>query len=61
MGELHRDSKISSDFQQELTRIITKFKKAGFPYAFINSVITTFNSEREEQIIPIIKRLETIF
>ena len=35
-----------------ILRIITKFKKAGFPYAFINSVITTFNSEREEQIIP---------
>ena len=51
-GELHRAKKISSNFELEKRRILTKFKTAGYPIRFINSVIRSFENREEEQIIP---------
>ena len=41
-GELHRAKKISSDFEKELIRIRLKYKNAGYPPRFVNSVIASF-------------------
>ena len=45
-GELHRAKKISSDFPIEVTRIRDKFKNAGYPIRFINSVINDFQKPK---------------
>ena len=42
-GDLHRASKISSNFHAELDRIRKKFADAGYPKKFIESVIRDFN------------------
>ena len=52
LGELHRASKISSDFDPELKRIKSKFRNSGYPPRFVDSVIRSFNSEKFEPIIP---------
>ena len=46
-GELHRAKKISTKFEKELFRIRIKFKNAGYPIRFINSVISSFNTPNE--------------
>ena len=45
-GELHRAKKISSDFSKEIIRIRNKFKHAGYPIRFINSVINEFGKPK---------------
>ena len=52
LGELHRSNRISSDFEQEVKRIKSKFLKAGYPIKFIISVINSFKAENNETIIP---------
>ena len=44
-GELHRAKQIASNFQNEINKIRTKYKNAGYPLKFINSVISSFNNE----------------
>ncbi len=54
-GELHRASKISSNFSDEVTRIKEKFKNVGFPMRFIESVIRDFQkmpNADDENIVP---------
>ena len=48
-GELHRAKMISSNFDKEVQRIRLKFKKAGYPLRFINSVISSFNNGNTHQ------------
>lgn len=43
-GDLHRAKKIASDFQNELIKIRLKYKNAGYPIRYINSVISSFNN-----------------
>ena len=52
MTELHRAKSISDNFQNELNKTRTKYKGAGFPPRFVESVITQFGIEKEEKIIP---------
>ena len=54
-GELHRASKISSNFDDEVIKIKEKFKNVGFPLRFIESVIRDFQQKPvadDENIIP---------
>ena len=56
-GDLHRASKIASDFESEIVRIKQKYKDVGFPVRFIEAVIRDFRrvpvvNEEEESIIP---------
>ena len=51
-GDLHRASKISSNIEHEIKIIKSKYIKAGYPLAFISSVIDTFHQEKEDFIIP---------
>lgn len=50
--ELHRASKISSDFGAEVSRITRKYSDAGYPIRFINSVVREFNQVTDEPLIP---------
>ena len=38
-GDLHRASKIASNFESEVTRIRVKYKNVGFPERFVEAVI----------------------
>ena len=54
-GELHRAHKISSHFNEELTRIRKKFNDVGYPSKFVESLIREFLESIEiinEVIIP---------
>ena len=54
-GELHRASKISSNFDAELDRIRRKFRVVGYPKRFVESVIRDFlqdNMDYDDVIIP---------
>ena len=56
-GDLHRASKIASNFENEKVRIRQKYKNAGFPARFVEAVIRDFEkvpevSEEEDDIIP---------
>ena len=54
-GELHRATKISSNFDREVSKIKQKFKNVGFPIKFIESVIRDFQTipnEVTDDIIP---------
>ena len=54
-GELHRASKITSKFENEIIRIKKKFKNVGYPTKFTESVIRDFQTipdEETETIIP---------
>ena len=44
-GELHRASKISSNFDAELVRIRRKVRNAGYPHRFVESVIRDFTND----------------
>ena len=44
-GDLTRSKRMSSDFQKETVCIRDKFRKAGFPTRFTNSVITQFQKK----------------
>ena len=48
-GELHRAKMISSNFEKEVQRIRLKFKNAGYPLRFINSVILPFENGESRQ------------
>lgn len=52
LGDLHRACRISNYFNDEIIYIRNKYKKAGYPLAFINSVIRDFNKEVDEVITP---------
>ena len=47
-GDLHRAKRISSNFLNEKGRIFKKYRLAGFPTAFINSVMRSFDNNDEE-------------
>ena len=54
-GELHRASKISSNFNEEIRKIHQKFKNVGYPAKFIDSVIRDFQkvpNQENDDIIP---------
>ena len=55
-AELYRKKRISSNFTNEVTLIRNKFKSAGYPIRFVNTVIhestTTETNEDNEFIIP---------
>lgn len=54
-GELHRASKISSNFDAELDRIRRKFHDVGYPKRFVESVIRDFlriDDNVDDVIIP---------
>ena len=54
-GELHRASKIASNFQAEVERIKRKFQDVGYPIKFIESVLRDFNKKPDPEtdlIIP---------
>ena len=55
-GDLHRASKIASDFDTEVIRIKEKYKNVGFPVKFVEAVIRDFQKvpvvEEGERIIP---------
>ena len=54
-GELHRSFRISSNFKAEKDRIYKKFRNAGYPSRFINSVMNNFrnnNISNDDVIIP---------
>ena len=55
-GDLHRASKIATNFDSEVTRIKEKYKKVGFPIRFIEAVIRDFQkvpvADGGERIIP---------
>ena len=48
-GELHRAKQISSNFDKEILRIREKYKNAGYPIRFVNSVISSFIDNRPKQ------------
>ena len=50
--ELHRASVISDHFDEEVDGIRERYKHAGFPPGFTNSVIDSFKFSRFERIIP---------
>ena len=50
--DLHRACVISDDFEEEVTKIKTKYLNAGFPYGFIVDTIKHFKFSRFESIIP---------
>ena len=58
-GDLHRSYRISSNFNNEKSKIRTKYKNAGYPHRFIESVIHQFENKingtlenDDEPIIP---------
>ena len=51
-GELHRVSKIASNFSDKLKRIKIKYLQAGFPIHIINDIFRRFNQEKDEVLIP---------
>ena len=52
-GELHRASKISSNFDAELVRIRRKFRDVGYPHRFVESVIREFlnNDDKNDDVL----------
>ena len=50
--ELHRVKNLSSNFEQEVGIIGDEYIKARYPFRFINSVIDSFNQEKEDRLIP---------
>ena len=51
MGELHRATKIATDFNLETKRNISKYVSAGFSSKIVNDVTKTFKEEKEVPII----------
>ena len=55
-GDLHRASKVASNFDHEIVRIKEKYKNVGFPSRFVDAVIRDFQkvpgADEEESIIP---------
>ena len=52
--ELYRAKPISSNFTSEVTVIRNKFKSAGYPKRFVNSIIREFNAVKENDEIDFI-------
>ena len=50
--DLHRVKNLSSNFEQEVGIIGDEYIKARYPFRFINSVIDSFNQEKEDRLIP---------
>ena len=51
LGDLHRAQTISDDFPMELKRIRTKYINVGYPIKFIESVIRSFTSKYDEEVL----------
>ena len=51
-GDLHRGSKIASNFSNETRRIKIKHLLASFPIHVINDVFHRFNQQKDEVLIP---------
>ena len=50
--DLHRVKNLSLNFEQEVGIIGDEYIKARYPFCFINSVIDSFNQEKEDCLIP---------
>ena len=57
LGDLHRSKRISSNFNQEVEVIRGKYKKAGFPIKFINSVMRQFKTQMDNEITNLGKKV----
>ena len=53
-AELHRAKRTSSNFTNEVTLIRKKFKSAGYPMHFVNSVIHEFTTAQTNEDIEFI-------
>ena len=51
-SDLNRAKNIASSFQNELTNIRQKFKKAGYPIRFTESIIRQFEEKDDGPLIP---------
>ena len=52
MGDLHYANKISSDLEEEISIIKSKYLKAGYPNEFVDSIINHFHETKEDFQIP---------
>ena len=52
LGDLHRGKAISSYFVHEVKYIPKKYKKAGYPYRFIEHVINDSMKTKDDKLIP---------
>ena len=52
VGDLHRANKISSDLEKEISKIKSKYLKAGYPNGFIDSIINYFHQAKKDFLIP---------
>ena len=52
LTELHRAEKIADNFDSEIRKTRLKFKNAGFPSRYIESVINSHKYDKNEFIIP---------
>ena len=52
VGDLHRAAKVTSDLEQEIFIVKVKYSKAGYPNAFIHSVINNFHQTKDDFLIP---------
>ena len=50
--ELHRAFVISDNFDEEVIRIRSRYREAGFPQYFLNEIINDFTFSRQQRIIP---------
>ena len=48
VGDLHRAKRIGSDFEQEVSNIKTKYRKADFPQRYVDSIIRQFAEEQQK-------------
>ena len=49
ISDLHRSKRIPSNFDEEISLIKEKFKKADYPLRFINSVINKFQKGKDHE------------
>ena len=52
VGDLHRTKRIGFDFDQEVTNIKMKYRKADFPQRYVNSIIRKFYEEQQKTTDP---------
>ena len=52
MGDLHYANKISSDLEEEISIIKSKYLKASYPNEFVDSIINHFHQTQEDFQIP---------
>ena len=52
ISELQRAKKIASNSDIEIKRIVNKYTAVGFPNTFVRSIINSFDSGKDNLIIP---------